>query len=1301
MHWGSEVPLVIAVLVARSISQFTCIVGGICTLPVFDFGIPNTPLIRVSEVVCGNSSAGSLIQVVSSPLPNMNLGVIPSIFDSVSVLHVCYSPDSHIVNDSFAGDWGSVDIVGPTVGGEWVCYFGSPCWVSISGNKLSSVPSVIFFSDSGSCNSGPSPDFAFNLENEQAIWSISTSDDSPLFHYKSFGVVDPSLDSMVSYVLCWSSIPGGGSSESAAPIGNLKIAGPLIRNSSLICYLGEPCSFHAPYPEMDEPYWNQSILAISSTSDCNGLMEPVSWPSFNSPFGPYFLPNSSENGEISFGIPSGVNNMSVESNALCWGLNQQPRPGDASPDDSLPLVKIGTFSMIGPTHLSMSNNCIYGILCEVTLLGLFDETIIFPSNHCTLKVIEGGDTDCSIDSFSDESTIVSITSSKITFSLGVFVSGTYFGLCWLHNVYVGKVEMFGPISLFPETLECVVGSRQPCDIDLPITLPTAIYPFLPILSQRLTLLVAEKSVSNPCAEEESSGVVVAGTAEGGVFDVSKNSTYFQLSSPITYAHSSVFNYTLCWEISGEIFPLTRAIGIGSWSPIGPQSGINQTCFLGELCNVSIPTTDENLEAASSGVFLMSPDFSCSRMNSRFASNSSIVPVLRGDDDVSNPAASAVTVLWDVISSQWMLFISFGRIFGFTSPQLGRNVSNSFTLCYSAANDFKFSTNLGSLTFSTFVSLRNETYCELGSICTIELLFADPPQSPPASNYLFLAAASDECDPTYSASDITQPVFGDTFQTTIVPSSGPIWNDIISNGRAAVCYLVPPRATFLAGYIGISGTFLFSEGGLTSSSCVKGNTNCSIPLQYLYPVNPTALITLGDPSCSALTEISWSVSSNILSVFHSHHSLNDTTVCYSSNNTVSAIPIGTVRFEGPFETNSVTCLVGSPCSFSLNGTFHEFGEVSIMQPHNVSLPCASSAPSPFPGIQSVDGIAGGELDPSSSIFIDLGVLNVTADIPVLSICWRAKGMGESFYVFSGTLTLIGPQSSLNFSCNVSSTKPCELWVPLVGGEELLTPLMTSSRAVLVNGNNCNNYSLSSNLNLAHIKIQGDRMVKPRSSEPPSNQVFSFGPIHSWNSQNIGLCWSPNGTQHPSVFIGLVSLERPLCDPLYVVAQQTSMSVGISSSSPEFLCDVIYSPPYGGRGVKRYSLVLFTILELGRLSSFSFLNVLFSKASRNALWMSEVDTYVGRSVLAHAVDQPILSDDWIIASILEYGDGTQMFTVADLMAVIYAQRDSVCVSLIERLPAESALQEALEPARLMRLVKCLVAIQGRLSKKYNSF
>jgi hypothetical protein len=101
------------------------------------------------------------------------------------------------------------------------------------------------------------------------------------------------------------------------------------------------------------------------------------------------------------------------------------------------------------------------------------------------------------------------------------------------------------------------------------------------------------------------------------------------------------------------------------------------------------------------------------------------------------------------------------------------------------------------------------------------------------------------------------------------------------------------------------------------------------------------------------------------------------------------------------------------------------------------------------------------------------------------------------------------------------------------------------------------------------------------------------------------------------------------------------------------------------------------------------------------MSEVDTYVGRSVLAHAVDQPILSDDWIIASILEYGDGTQMFTVADLMAVIYAQRDSVCVSLIERLPAESALQQALEPARLMSLAKCLVAIQGRLSKKYNSF
>ena len=1300
MHGGSIVPLVIAVLVARSISQFTCIVGELCTLSVFDWGIPNTPVIRVSEVVCGNSSAGSLIQVVSSPSPNINLGVIPSIFDSVSVLHVCYSPNSHIVNDSFPGDWGSVDIVGPTVGGEWVCYFGSPCWVSISGNKLSSVPSVIFFSDSGSCNLGPSPEFAFNMENEQPIWSISTSDDSPLFHYKSFGVVDPSLDSMFAYVLCWSSVPGGGSSESAVPIGNLGIAGPLIRNSSLICYLGEPCSFHAPYPEKDELYWNQSIIAISSTSDCNALMEPVSWSSFNSSFGPYFLSNSSENGEFSFGISSGINNMSVESNALCWGFNQQPRQGAAFPDDSVPLVKIGTFTMIGPTHLSMSNNCIYGILCQVTLLGLFDETIVFPSNHYYLKVIEGGDTDCSIDSFSDESTIVSITSSKITFSLGIFGSGTYFGLCWLHNVYVGRVEMFGPISLSPESLECVVGSREPCDIDLPMTLPTAIYSSLPILSQRLTLLVAEQGVSNPCAEKESSGVVVAGTAEGGVFDVSKNSTYFQFSSPITYAHSSAFNYIVCWEILGEIFLSTRAIGIGSWSPIGPQSGINQTCFLGELCNVSIPTTDENLEAASSVVFLMSPDFSCSRMNSRFARISTIVPVLRGDDDVSNPAASAVTVVWDVISSQWMLFISFGRIFGYTSPQLGSNVSNSFTLCYSAGKDFKFSTNLGSLTFSTFVSLRNETSCEIGSICTIELLFADPPQSPPASNYLFLAAASDDCDPTSPASDITQLVFEDTFQATIVPTSGSIWNNIISNGLAAVCYLVPPRATFLAGYIGISGIFLFSGGGL-ASSCVKGNTNCSIPLQYLHPLNPTALISLGDSSCSTLTEISWSVSSNILSIFQSHHSLNDTTVCYSSNNTVSVIPIGTVRFEGPFETNSVTCLVGSPCSFSLNGTFPEFGEVSIMQPHNVSSPCASSAPSAFPWIQSVAGIAGGELDPSSSIFVNMGVLNVTADNEFLSICWRAKGTGESFNVFSGTLTLIGPPSSLNLSCNVSSTNPCELSVPLVGGEELLTPLMTSARAILVNGNNCYNYSLSSNLNLADIKIQGDRMVNPRNSEPPSHQVFGFGPIYSFNTQVFGLCWSPNGTEDPSVFIGVVSLARHLCDPLYVVAQQTSMSVGISSASPEFLCDVIYSPPYEGRVVKRYSLVLFTILELGRLSSFSFLNVLLSKASRNTLWMSEADTYVGRSVLAHAVDQPILSDDWIIANILEYGDGTQMFTVGDLMAVIYAQRDSVCVSLIERLPAESALQQALEPARLMSLVKCLVAIQGRLSKKYNSF
>ena len=608
-------------------------------LPLFEYGLPNTPLVRVSEAACGAPSTGSSFETISVPVSSLVLGVIPSLIGSgVTGLTVCYSGTS-AVDTSFPLFFGSVDLVGPTIAQSSVCFFGSSCSVSLTGNKLSSAPSAVFLAYNA-CGTGGLPEGAFNFASERGISSFEGSS----FYYETFGTVDSFLTDETTLMLCWVAFPG---ESQAMPVGNLTLTGPTAsRIFSLVCFLGEFCRFTYPFP--DKVNASESLFAISSTSRCDDqFLTPVVYP--NS-FGPF---TAFENGSFSFGQSLAVNNQSVEQQkALCWKHN-------ASDNPTFPSVRVGSFSMIGP-QIVQPFSCIFGFACTIPVSGFFSANSTY--NLSIAADCNGGNSilvNQSQQTSQQASEIITFIFSEI--SMLLVTSPAPLALCWNGSIYLGPLSLFGPTSLVEP--DCVVS--RPCSVVLPSFFSFEDNQAL----QRLSLMSALKNASDaPCASSSSAEVVSSSLA---FFDDSSNSTFFDFPTPIPFASNDALALSLCWEIVGVVS--SKAIFVGNWTSVGPESGIDATCVLGitQACQIAVQNPEPN-----SVLFLIPSDSSvgCDAWNKQMS-----LPVFLGQN-VSNPTL-AVTGY-------------FGNISGFPN-----STQTSYSICYSPRPaNLRFSANLGLLTF---------------------------------------------------------------------------------------------------------------------------------------------------------------------------------------------------------------------------------------------------------------------------------------------------------------------------------------------------------------------------------------------------------------------------------------------------------------------------------------------------------------------------------------------------------------------------------------------------------------------------
>jgi len=644
--------------------QFSCTVGVDCKLPLYDYDMPATPSVRVGEAQCGTVSMSSMLEFTGAPEMNFPIGVMPSIVGHASTLFVCLAASSG-PDPTYSIPFGTLDVIGPTVGRVYPCYFGSTCDITVTGNKLTEVTSLLFVTDSGDCSIVPPPTTLYGLLSPRAVLaSASTS-----FPYISFGRVDPALTVQQSLNLCWSAIDVQGRSVPVS-IGSVSLEGPPDRITNILCYMGSPCELTYPNLTIGNSYFRTSD---SDTNECGFTNSAISvWPGIAA------ISTAINSSSYSFGIPMAVNDLVVNETALCWSSNL------LGPY----LVKVGGLTMVGPTRADNRFECVRGMFCDIIVPGAFPSTASLVGN---ISLREGscvGPLVVLDDSGIQQSSVaVSYLGefAKATFSQ-ISLAPTNIAVCWeveggTTSILAGSLDIQGPTDL-ASTFTCELS--LPCQLDLSVTGLEGV--------NQTVLLVASPAGSHtdPCLTYDPSELYFESWSSEFVF------------SSINRVVDSVLVRSVCWMVDGG----SRAVPIGEFFVNGPLA--NQpvyTCTLASAnpCEVTIPFSNSPNEES---VLFLTNTGACVGSNYRTQ-----LPLLRG-----GAAVGSVTT-FSSASKSW----SFGSIVGWTDVE--DNSLRVFELCYGITRFRRRPSVVASLVIDRPIHVLSGIVCTTGEVCDITLTSA--------------------------------------------------------------------------------------------------------------------------------------------------------------------------------------------------------------------------------------------------------------------------------------------------------------------------------------------------------------------------------------------------------------------------------------------------------------------------------------------------------------------------------------------------------------------------------------------------
>ena len=557
-------------------SQFSCTVGVDCRLPLFAFGLPPTPSLRVNEYACGSATSGSGVEVIGTPSASFPLGIIPTIVGRSTTLHVCLSSND-VTDPTFSVSFGSVDVVGPTISSLQTCYFGSTCRVSVEGNKLSRIESVVFLASvADGCETVPPSSDIFGLTNTRLVLPSSSSP----FTYIDFGVVDPSLSEVQALVLCWSAIGSQGRSVPVS-VGTVLLTGPTDRAFSARCFLGSECTFTYSTGQLDS---GLSFFMVSDSSKCEQTAHAITWSGTTTIS--TRLPSLDT---YSFGVPVAVNNVTASNAPLCWG--------SLSASDF--LVQVGTLEMVGPSRSDTVFTCASGLDCNISIAGVFpailDSRVSIQTDSCI------GPVNTTATARHDGSFAVAWFHQ-----IGFRVSDAHLVVCWTANVagavavLAGTLEVLGPRAL-AETVECDLSDK--CLIQLALVTPAA--------NSSLSLVATDfGKYADPCLSYSGSNEALFTTVSD-----TTDFTFNSINIGIDPSLEPAIVRSICWKP----FNASRAVYVGAWTVTGPYANISATCQLSSSapCNVTTDLVD------LSRVYLVNPG-QCLDYNVR-----SVGPSIRG------------------------------------------------------------------------------------------------------------------------------------------------------------------------------------------------------------------------------------------------------------------------------------------------------------------------------------------------------------------------------------------------------------------------------------------------------------------------------------------------------------------------------------------------------------------------------------------------------------------------------------------------------------------------------------------------
>ena len=641
--------------------QFTCVLGTECILPLIAFDVPATPYIRVSDVECDQAVTSAVFTYTGAPTDLLSIGVLSDPRLTTASMYVCMASVT-VADLNFSTQWATLDVLGPNPSLSTVCYFGSKCVPSLLGNKLTSTKSLVFYTaQSNLCSDWPQDDPILGLFNDPPSWIIGSSNTTGAY-YDSMGFVDSELNVETEFKLCWAPYL-----NSATPIelGTLVLQGPIDRDETFSCSLGEPDCVITPSDAGTQIEYSSIVISDSLTL-CSTYTSGIEWT--DSTLAPLF-----DTGTLSYSIgsTSEANGMRVDGVSVCW------RHNDISPYYT---TAIGTFTMYGPTDDDNEIFCYSGIECTFEIPGIFEESsnLYVRESGCGNPMIldtpASGPTNPSTYTPGSKS-----FTANFEYTAGV---GTEIGLyplvlCWEHattvdRIVAGSFVLYGPINLV-STLECLLSSV--CTVSIGFILPSDDLVDSSYLgNQQLFLVESATNFYDPCNHLDA--VTVSATSDIATYSAVANGVDFRFQSINTPVSTGVSKLrSVCWSLVDNI---DRAVFLGEWLPVGPNSGMATTCLAGSTCQITISPYMEydpyNL------FFLTSNDADC---YSTILLKTNAVPLTGGTNPATNVGGTAV--------------FSFGSITGWTDIALAS--IRTFTICYSRSDKFRHGSPLGTLTLT--------------------------------------------------------------------------------------------------------------------------------------------------------------------------------------------------------------------------------------------------------------------------------------------------------------------------------------------------------------------------------------------------------------------------------------------------------------------------------------------------------------------------------------------------------------------------------------------------------------------------